>query len=71
VGDHLIASDPLIADHLATRVPRRKIATIPYGADGIAETDESAFQWDYILGEYESLLTTHAAATLSRPYPKT
>jgi glycosyltransferase involved in cell wall biosynthesis len=33
VGNHLIADHPSIADHLATRVSRKKITTIVYGAD--------------------------------------
>lgn len=36
-GNHLIADHPAIADHLATRVSRRKITTIPYGADFVDE----------------------------------
>ena len=38
-GNHLIADHPAIADHLATRVSRRKITTIPYGADALRETN--------------------------------
>ncbi|TDY17040.1 glycosyltransferase involved in cell wall biosynthesis [Paraburkholderia sp. BL6665CI2N2] len=34
-GNHLIADHPAIAAHLATRVNRRKITTIPYGADPV------------------------------------
>ncbi len=34
-ADHLIADNPHIADHLATRVARQHITTIPYGADRI------------------------------------
>jgi glycosyltransferase involved in cell wall biosynthesis len=34
-GNHLIADHPAIALHLATRVNRRKITTIPYGADPV------------------------------------
>jgi len=37
--DHLIADHPAIADHLATRVARRHITTIPYGADRIVTAD--------------------------------
>lgn len=33
----LIADHPAIADHLATRRPRRAIATIPYGGDPVTE----------------------------------
>jgi glycosyltransferase involved in cell wall biosynthesis len=34
-SDRLVADHPRIADHLATRRPRRAIATIPYGGDPI------------------------------------
>lgn len=34
-GTRLIADHPVIADHLATRVSRNKIDTIPYGSDPI------------------------------------
>lgn len=37
LGDHLVADNPGIADHLATRVSRRKITTIPYGADRLVD----------------------------------
>jgi glycosyltransferase involved in cell wall biosynthesis len=33
LGDALIADHPMISDHLATRVDRKKITMIPYGAD--------------------------------------
>lgn len=36
LGQHLVADHPVIASHLATRVRRRKITTIPYGADVLA-----------------------------------
>lgn len=39
VGNHLIADHPAIADHLATRVNRRKITMIPYGANEIVSAD--------------------------------
>ena len=35
----LIADHPCVADHLATRVSRHKITTIPYGAEYIGEVD--------------------------------
>jgi glycosyltransferase involved in cell wall biosynthesis len=38
-GSTLIADHPAIADHLATRVARSKIATIPYGSDEIVDAD--------------------------------
>ncbi|MGD1899158.1 MAG: DUF1972 domain-containing protein [Phormidesmis sp.] len=40
-ANHLIADHPVIADHLATRVPRKKITMIPYGADPIKKADAS------------------------------
>lgn len=36
LGDHLIADNPGIRDHLMTRVSDRKITTIPYGADRLS-----------------------------------
>lgn len=38
-GDHLIADHPEIANHLATRVDRSKITTIPYGAAEVKDVD--------------------------------
>jgi glycosyltransferase involved in cell wall biosynthesis len=35
LGHRLVADHPAIADHLATRRPRRAIVTIPYGADEV------------------------------------
>ena len=35
LGHRLVADHPEIADHLATRRPRRAIATIPYGGDEV------------------------------------
>jgi glycosyltransferase involved in cell wall biosynthesis len=40
-GQTLIADHPAIADHLATRVSRSKIAMIPYGADEITAAEPS------------------------------
>lgn len=39
IGTHLVADHPAIADHLATRVSRRKITMIPYGAHEITSAD--------------------------------
>jgi glycosyltransferase involved in cell wall biosynthesis len=41
LGNHLIADNPHIQTHLATRVSKHKITTIPYGADAVekAPTD--------------------------------
>jgi glycosyltransferase involved in cell wall biosynthesis len=38
-GTKLIADHPAIADHLATRVSRSKLVTIPYGSDAIVDAD--------------------------------
>lgn len=38
-GNHLIADHPEIANHLANRVRRKKITTIPYGAAEVEEAD--------------------------------
>ena len=40
-ANQLIADHPCIANHLATRTPRRKIATIAYGAEEIDNSDPS------------------------------
>lgn len=40
-GEILIADHPEIADHLATRISRSKIAMIPYGADKITAAEPS------------------------------
>ncbi|MEF7616514.1 DUF1972 domain-containing protein [Aquincola sp. MAHUQ-54] len=42
IGNHLVADHPAIADHLATRVSRSKITTIPYGAERLQGVDERA-----------------------------
>lgn len=38
-GNHLVADHPEIANHLATRVSRSKITTIPYGAERVGSAD--------------------------------
>ncbi len=43
-GNHLVADHPSIADHLATRVSRKKITTIPYGAREIKEAEASVLE---------------------------
>ncbi len=45
-GNQLVADNPYIADHLATRVSRDKITMIPYGGREILEADEA------VLAEY-------------------
>jgi len=41
LSNHLIADHPSIADHLASRVARSKISTIPYGAEVPVPTDDA------------------------------
>lgn len=43
-SQRLIADHPRIADHLATRRPRRSIATIPYGGDPITQRDPAPLE---------------------------
>ena len=62
-GNHLIADHPVIADHLATRVPRTKITTIPYGADPIKAADEA-------LIEPYGLMKNEYAIVIARPEPE-
>lgn len=38
-GNHLLADHPMIARHLAGRVHKRKISTIPYGTDIVRDAD--------------------------------
>ncbi|NKJ02917.1 DUF1972 domain-containing protein [Novosphingobium sp. SG707] len=38
-GTKLVADHPAIADHLATRVSRDRIVTIPYGGDAVFDAD--------------------------------
>jgi glycosyltransferase involved in cell wall biosynthesis len=40
LGNHLVADNPGIADHLARHTPRAKITTIAYGADAVEAADE-------------------------------
>lgn len=42
VGNHLVADHPEIKEHLATRVSKKKITTIPYGGDEIVSADVNA-----------------------------
>jgi glycosyltransferase involved in cell wall biosynthesis len=62
-GNHLIADHPEIARHLARLVSRRKITTIPYGADEIREADlEPLFHLDLRPKQY--------ALLVARPEPE-
>jgi glycosyltransferase involved in cell wall biosynthesis len=42
LGNHLVADHPEIKEHLATRVNKKKITTIPYGGDEVLSADINA-----------------------------
>jgi glycosyltransferase involved in cell wall biosynthesis len=44
LGNHLVADHPVIAAHLASRVSRRKITTIPYGSVEVLEANASLLE---------------------------
>jgi glycosyltransferase involved in cell wall biosynthesis len=44
LGNHLIADHPSIADHLATRIARKKITMIPYGGREVFAADEGILE---------------------------
>jgi glycosyltransferase involved in cell wall biosynthesis len=61
--NHLIADHPAIADHLATRVARRHITTIPYGADRVDAADPAPLAaLGVTAGDY--------ALVIARPVPE-
>ncbi|AUT62235.1 DUF1972 domain-containing protein [Paraburkholderia terrae] len=62
-GNHLIADHPVIAAHLATRVKRRKITMIPYGADAVDDLARSPLD---MLG----LKETAYGLVIARPEPE-
>jgi glycosyltransferase involved in cell wall biosynthesis len=62
-GDHLIADHPSIAAHLGTRVSRRKITMIPYGADRIDERSDD-------LPNELGLSNAPYALVIARPEPE-
>lgn len=62
-GNHLIADHPKIEEHLATRVNRKKITMIPYGAPDVREGDES------ILCDY-GLEKNQYSIVIARPEPE-
>ncbi len=62
-GSHLVADHPCIADHLATRVSRKKIETIAYGGLEVLSSDVSLIEpFDLTPGEY--------AIVIARPEPE-
>ena len=63
LASHLIADHPEIEKHLATRVPRGKITTIPYGADPVDSADEAR------LPQY-GLEANGYALVVARPHPE-
>jgi glycosyltransferase involved in cell wall biosynthesis len=62
-GNQLIADHPAIAKHLATRVERRKIVTIPYGADRLEAVSRKSLE---VMG----LADIHYGLVISRPEPE-
>jgi glycosyltransferase involved in cell wall biosynthesis len=57
LGNHLVADNPGIFDHLATRVSKRKITTIPYGADKLsAMPDTPVLERGLAPGKYWTLI---------------
>jgi len=63
LGNHLIADDPEIKAHLATRVADSKITMIPYGADRIDNADSG------VLAQY-GLQPGGYAMVIARPEPE-
>jgi glycosyltransferase involved in cell wall biosynthesis len=62
-GNHLVADHPEIANHLATRVSRRQITMIPYGADRVGRADAS------LLSQY-NLASGSYSIVIARPEPE-
>lgn len=57
LGNHLVADHPEIANHLATRVSRRKITMIPYGAERVGRADASLLApYGIAPGEYSVII---------------
>jgi glycosyltransferase involved in cell wall biosynthesis len=57
LGNHLVADNPGIHDHLATRVSASKITTIPYGADRLVDLpDEPVRKLGLVPGQYWTLI---------------
>lgn len=63
LAHQLVADNPGISDHLATRVDPRKIAMIPYGADALKDADVAPVR---ALG----LTPKQYAIAISRPEPE-
>lgn len=62
-GNYLIADHPKIENHLATRVSRKKITMIPYGAKEALSADSA------VLSEYK-LENNKYAIVIARPEPE-
>src|SRR5574337_523144 len=60
---HLVADNPAIKDHLATRTNASKITTIPYGAEAVTSADEN------LLKNY-GLRPDGYALIIARPEPE-
>jgi glycosyltransferase involved in cell wall biosynthesis len=62
-GNHLVADHPRIEEHLATRVSRKKITMIPYGAPSVINADAT------ILADY-GLTKNKYSIVIARPEPE-
>lgn len=63
LGNHLIADNPGIEEHLATRGASTKVTMIPYGANRIDEADSNVpLQYGLVPGQY--------ALLIARPEPE-
>lgn len=57
LGNQLIADNPGIADHLATRGVRKKVIMIPYGAERVEQPDKNRLdQFSLKAGEFSTLI---------------
>lgn len=57
LGNHLVADNPGIRDHLLTRVNGRKISTIPYGADRLHDMSDAPVRTlDLVPGLYWTVI---------------
>ncbi len=62
-GNHLVADHPEIENHLATRVSRRKITMIPYGAERVGRANAK------LLEQYQ-LTPGNYSIVIARPEPE-
>jgi glycosyltransferase involved in cell wall biosynthesis len=63
LGNHLVADNPAIEDHLAKCVSRKKITMIPYGATEVNEAEEQVLAWSGLKADGYSII-------VARPEPE-